>query len=183
MSDQNYQSYYGNETITQETYIPPLNPASYDDILKFSNCSGVTVRGLELIDDFDFHPQENWIDCVRGDNYVFEDLTIGPAGVAGVTLKGSITGYYLVRCRFARCEHREIEIGMFDDYWYPGRPPTRHGVLKDVCSTDGDPVRITLWDAEMPDVVGGNVKVTKVPKVLWFPYFMFRYLWIRVFGK
>jgi hypothetical protein len=33
-----------------------------------------------------------------------------------------------------------------------------------------------VWDAEMPVVQNTNVKITKIPKWVWLPYFLFRRL-------
>jgi hypothetical protein len=35
---------------------------------------------------------------------------------------------------------------------------------------------VKLWDAEMPFIESTNVKVTKIPKWVWLPYFLFRRL-------
>ena len=174
MNDINYNnSGYG---LTSETWIPPGDASAYDDIIKRSNHIGLTFSGLSLKGAM---PQENWFDFVRGADYRIEECHIGAAGVAGVTIKGAISGWVISNAVFDACARREIEVGQFDDYWFPGRAPTRGGVMANVTRSDGKPVRVTLWDAERPVVIGSNVRIIKVPKTIWFPYFILRWILTR----
>jgi hypothetical protein len=73
----------------------------------------------------------------------------------------------------------DIELGQFDNYWTPGRKPTRNGLIKACVSEDGSPIRVTCWNADKPEVVGSNVKIRHIPWIIWFPYFCWRYLTTR----
>jgi len=46
----------------------------------------------------------------------------------------------------------------------------------DCNSPDGSPIRVKVWDAEIPFVQNTNLKITKIPKAIWWPYFLFRRL-------
>lgn len=179
--DRNYQSLRNSlgEHLTPERWVPPELPAAFDDILKFSNCSKTMVEGLSLRSDSSA-PQENWIDCVRGDGYMFGDCKIGAAGVAGATIKGAIDGWTFLFCAFDKCAKYEVEVGQFDDYWRPGRKPTRHGYLSRCTRSDGGKVRVICWDADEPLHDSATVEVRKVPWVVWFPYFLFRFCCVRI---
>jgi hypothetical protein len=68
-----------------------------------------------------------------------------------------------------------IELGQFDNYWTPGRPPTRGVKIENVHSVGGNKVIVRVWDAETPTIVNSpNVVVKKIPKFIWYPYFLFR---------
>ena len=105
---------------------------------------------------------------MRGGGYSFESCTIE----GSVTVKGSIDGFSLSNCVVSGT----VELGQYDNYWTRGRAPTRNVSLLNCCSPDGEPIRVKLWDAEMPVVQNTNVKVTKIPKWIWLPYFIFRRL-------
>lgn len=178
MNDKNYNN--NGCGLTAGTWIPPGDASAYDDIIKRSNCSGLSFVGISATGA---RPQENWFDFVRGSNYSISRCEIGDAGVSGITIKGAICGWRVEDCVFSPCARREIEVGQFDDYWYPGRAPTRGGIIERVRRSDGKPVRVTLWDAERPTVVDSNVTIVKVPKVIWFPYFIFRRLVTNIKGR
>ena len=73
----------------------------------------------------------------------------------------------------------DMEFGQYDNYWYIGRKPTRGGIINNVNATDSKPVVIKLWDATAPTVTDSNVKIVKIPKIVWFPYFVFRAIQVR----
>jgi hypothetical protein len=60
-----------------------------------------------------------------------------------------------------------------------GRPATRHGNIINTKANDGKPVVLKLWDATTPGIVDSNIKVIKIPKIIWFPYFVFRAIQTR----
>jgi hypothetical protein len=47
-------------------------------------------------------------------------------------------------------------------------------VIRNVQSKNGTPVAIRLWDAAAPTIENSNVKILRVPKFIWWPYFVFR---------
>ena len=127
--------------------------------------------------------KEDCSDAVRGTNYLWRRVIFRALGAGVLTIKGAIDGWMVQGCIIERHgKERDIEVGQFDNYWYWGRPPTRNGSVVDTFASDGQPVRLTLWDAEMPKVVNSNVKVTRVPKWIWLPYFCFMWCVVRLSG-
>lgn len=144
-------------------WFAPSNPQDFDDLFKCSNVDDLTVRGLTIPAS-----REDSIDCVRGSGYSFESCAIQ----GSTTVKGAIDGLKLLNCVISGT----VELGQYDDYWTCGRAPTRNVSLVNCCSPDGKPIRVKLWDAEMPNVVGTDVQVIKIPKWIWLPYFLLRRL-------
>jgi hypothetical protein len=132
-------------------------------LVKCSNCTGLTISGLTIPAS-----REDSIDCVRGGNYTVQNCTVH----GSVTIKGAINGLTL----YGSVVSGTIELGQYDNYWEPGRAPTQNVSILDCTSPDGSPIRVKVWDAEMPLVQNTNVKVTRIPKWIWLPYFLFRRL-------
>jgi hypothetical protein len=160
--DTNWISYVGpaddGRTIGPDDWHAPKNPLDYDDLVKCSDLNDFIIEGLEIPAG-----REDSIDCVRGRRYIIRNCVIHGT----VTLKGAIDGY----CIENSVVSGTIEIGQFDNYWTPGRLPTRHGVIKNVISPDGTPVRVKLWDATHPLVLNSKLKITIMPRWVWLPYF------------
>jgi hypothetical protein len=38
---------------------------------------------------------------------------------------------------------------------------------------------LKVWDAEVPVITESNIKVVKIPKIIWWPYFVFRAIQTR----
>jgi hypothetical protein len=176
MKDQNYISYYGDRPDTS-AWSPPADPKLYDDVMKFSNCTNVDVRGRVIPGG-----KENAIDCVRGENYRFERCQIGAGGEASVVFKGSIRGWTLDRCVFAP-NKIHVELGQFSDYWKPGAPKTNYGAILDCHTTDGSPIVVICWDAVPPAVIDSHVKIIVQPWFVVKPYFIGRWLWLKLKKK
>lgn len=177
--DTNYESHVGEKG---QAYIglgwaPPINPLSYDDIKKFSQCEDCSLNGFHIPGG-----REDCVDAVRGKNFTISDCVLEPQGKRAVTLKGSLDGWTIRKTTVRPGKEGDIEVGQFDNYWTPGRKPTRNGYLYAVGSGSERPVRVVLWDADKPRVEESNVKITKVPWVIWFPYFLGRYLYVRAKG-
>ena len=174
MADNNYKSFVGLNSLNITSWENPTDPSMYSDVMKFSNCSNVNVWGVEV-----HGGKEDCIDAVRGQNYVFANSTLVPL-VNGVTIKGSIDGYVLKDLKFSKQgQDYTIELGQYDNYWYFGRKPTRNGKLQNVSVADGSPVKVRVWDADVPEIVDSNVKITKVPKIVWIWYFIVRAIQTR----
>jgi hypothetical protein len=177
MADVNYKS-FGNEknlTVQDET-LPPqgINPKDYSDILKFSKCE--TTKALRCTITAG---KENCSDAVQGSGYLWSQcIFIATSPCYGaLTIKGAIDGWILQECDFSgHGDKFDVEVGQYDDYWYPGRKPTRNGVIAGCQPRDEKPIVVQLWDAEKPVVTDSNVKIVKIPWIIWFPYFMFKYL-------
>ena len=166
-TDVNWRSFVGPQdngrTITFEDWQAPSDPKQWDDLFKCSNVQGLTARGLTIPAS-----REDSIDCVRGNNYSIESCTIE----GSVTIKGSIDGLSLTNCVISGT----VELGQYDNYWTRDRAPTRNVSLVNCCSPDGLPIRFKLWDAETPRIENSNVKITRISKLVWLPYFIFRRL-------
>ena len=166
-SDTNWRSYVGpqdnGKLVTSEDWQAPSDPMQWDDLFKCSNVSNLTATGLVIPAS-----REDSIDCVRGSNYLIQSCTIQ----GSTTVKGAIDGFELNNCVISGT----VELGQYDNYWTRGRAPTRNVSLINCCSPDGEPIRVKLWDAKMPVVQNTNVKITKIPKWVWLPYFLFRRL-------
>ncbi|MFH1742156.1 MAG: hypothetical protein ABIH23_24395, partial [bacterium] len=174
-TDINFKSYGGEHgiIITPSTWLNPKNPLDYDDVLKCSDCHGVTIDAITIQGG-----RENCFDAVRGSNYLLQNVKLCPNGSGGIVFKGAIDGWALDNLYFhAHGKSSDIEIGQFSKWWQPGDPPTRKGLIRWVTSNDGKPVEVWLWDAEMPQITQSNVRVHRVPWIVWFPYFLWRYFW------
>lgn len=180
MSDINYRAYAAERDIFLENErIYPDNPLSYSDILKFSNCSNVLVKDCQIVGG-----KEECVDIVRGDDYVLQGLVLEPKGQAAIVIKGAVVNYKIIDCEFlSHGKKQDIELGQFDNYWTFGRKPTRGGAIVNVRARDGKPVKVVLWDAEKPEIINSNVKIVKMPKIVVLGYFIFRAIYIKLFGK
>lgn len=164
----------------------------FNDTVKLSsNVWDVTYSNKTVI---------NWVeDCLdlcRVFSSRFYRLKLFPRGRNGITVKGASVGNNFWEIEFG-CHGSEcdIELGQFDNYWYPGRPPTSHNAFsaRPDPSTTGSviwgypadavdpehPVKIILWDAETNTFDFKHVSIKRVPKYIWFPYFLFRYVSLR----
>jgi hypothetical protein len=166
-TDTNWRSYVGPADnglkVDAAEWQAPLDPENWDDLVKASNVENLCVSGLTIPAS-----REDSIDFVRGKDYVVQHCTVG----GSITAKGSIDGLSLYGC----CISGTIELGQYDNYWSRGRAPTRNVSIIDCTSPDGSPIRVKVWDAEMPLVQNTNVTFTKIPKWIWLPYFIFRRL-------
>jgi hypothetical protein len=166
-TDTNWRSYVGpadnGKLVTSEDWQPPSDPKQWDDLFKCSNVSNLTATGLVIPAS-----REDSIDCVRGNGYSFQSCAIQ----GSVTVKGAIDGLRLYNCVISGT----VELGQYDNYWSRGRAPTRNVRLVNCCSPDGSPIRVKLWDAEMPRIENTSVQIIKMQKWVWLPYFIFRRL-------
>lgn len=180
--DTNYRSYYGEKflTVENEEISPPSGKEySFSDILKFSICETVLVANVRILGG-----TENSIDCVRGSNYSILGCSFFGALQGGVVAKGSIEGFTLGECHFgSKSKKFDVELGQYDNYWYPGRPPTRVVTIRNLTTAGGRPVRVMVWDSEMPTVINTNVKITKVPRLIVLLYFYWRHYTRKLFNR
>lgn len=166
-SDKNWRSFVGalhnGIQVSAATWDNPSNPLEWDDLFKCSNVENLSACNLTLPAS-----REDSIDCVRGANYSFTNCTIR----GSVTVKGSIDGFTLDGCVISGT----VELGQYDNYWSKGRAPTRNVRLVNCTSPDGSPIWVKVWDATVPEISFTNVKLIKIPKFIWYPYFLFRRL-------
>ena len=167
-SDVNWRSFVGPQdngrTVTSEDWLNPAIPENYADLFKCSDVVGLTARGITVVAG----SKEDSVDCVRGSGYLFDSCAIQ----GSTTVKGAIDGLKLYNCVVSGT----VELGQYDNYWKFGRAPTKNVLLHCCCSPDGKPIRVKMWDADTPYVVSTNVKIIKIPKWIWLPYFLFRRL-------
>ena len=174
-ADKNLESHVGEDgTVISNRIIAPEVWTTISDVLKFSDCKNIVVDNCRIEGG-----NEDAIDAVRGSNYKFSNTTLLPHK-NGITLKGSIDTFTVENVTFANhgtdCD---MEFGQFDNYWYVGRPATRHGNIINTKASDGKPLVLKLWDATTPGIVDSSIKVVKIPKIIWFPYFVFRAIQTR----
>ena len=166
-TDTNWRSYGpvdDGTTVDAANWQAPLDPENWDDLVKCSNCTGLTISGLTIPAS-----REDSIDCVRGSGYTVQNCTVG----GSITVKGAINGFTL----YGSCVSGTIELGQYDNYWtIKGRAPTQNVSILDTTSPDGSPIRVKVWDAEEPRIENTSVKITRIPKWIWWPYFVFRRL-------
>lgn len=171
-ADKNYESHASEiGTVITGVGLPEqeINPLDYSDILKFSNCDDCTVDNCRI-----HGGKEDCIDVVRGRNYVIRNSTLFPFK-NGITIKGSVDGVLLENLIFdGHGSDCDIDIGQFDNYWWIGRPPTRNVIINNVTSLSGKPVVVRLWDVADVSITSSNVQIIRVPKFIWWPYFVFR---------
>lgn len=174
-ADKNLESHAGEDgTVISNRYIVPDDWTTISDVLKFSNCTNIVVESCTIEGG-----KEDCIDAVRGSNYIFKNIILFP-NKNGITLKGSIDGYTIDGVAFTSSgSDCDMEFGQYDNYWYIGRPPTRNGKIQFVENENGKQVVLKLWDAEVPTIIDSNIKVIKIPKIIWWPYFVFRAIQTR----
>jgi hypothetical protein len=174
-ADKNLESYAGEDgTVISNRVIAPDDWTQTSDVLKFSNCTNVVVDGCTIEGG-----KEDCIDAVRGSNYTFNNTVLAPRK-NGITIKGSVNGYSINEVSFITSgSDCDIEFGQYDNYWYIGRPPTRNGKINLTNSVSGEPLVLKVWDAEVPVITDSNIKVVKIPKIIWWPYFVFRAIQTR----
>lgn len=155
------------------------SPSPVSDVLKISNCQNTLVENCRVVGGI-----EDSVDQVQGRATMIRGCRLKPTGKNGVTAKGAIDGIELNDVLYeSHGSECDAEFGQFDKYWKPGRAATRNIRLVNVRAVDGRPVRVKLWNATKPTVIGGNVKVVKMPWIVWFPYFVFRYVQVNWLKK
>jgi hypothetical protein len=180
-TDKNYEAFpdqLGQDQLrlSPANWRPPVDPMQYDDIVKMSNKHGCIISYIGIRGG-----REDCIDAVRGSDLTIRGCTLNPLGDGAVTVKGAFDGVTIQDCTIFAGNKRTLEFGQFDNYWYPGRPPTRRIIIKDCCG-GSVPIDVTLWDADYPLVIDSDVRVKKVPKYIWFPYFCLMYVYVRLCG-
>ncbi len=172
-NDINYKSYVNEENLVIDDFQGPDDPHNYSDILKFSNCVNTLVQNITVP-----RGKENAIDAVRGSRYVFHNCFVN----GSITLKGAIDSVIIDSCVINSTGKFAIELGQFDNYWTYGRKPTSNVTITDTQSANGSPITVYLWDADKPHVINSNVKIVKIPKIIWLPYFLFRRTYLKATG-
>lgn len=157
------------EVIRSQVFAPVV-PSAYSDTIKASEKNGVVIT-----DCFVVGGSEDAIDLVRGEDFSVVETTIAPTGKNGITLK-QVDGFLFDGLLFtARGRDQEIELGQFCIYdKFPFLNRTKGGVLSNVRGWDNKPVRVRLWNADVPKLTACNVEIIKEPAVKVFLYFCLR---------
>jgi hypothetical protein len=170
--DNNYRSFSDQKDIKiVAEHIEPPQDGHWDDTLKFSHCEGVNVSFSHI-----YGGSEDAIDM----NRECRDVTIYRCniftrGAYGVTIKGGTNIVWLQNCIF----HGEpksgydIDLGNWSDQ---SDGMTIDVGLEEVTHVTGRPVRVRVLWANRPIIVGGNVKVTRIPLLFVRIYRFFRRL-------
>jgi D-amino-acid dehydrogenase len=85
-------------------------------------------------------------------------------------------GFFITPMREGLRVAGTVELGQYDNYWHPGRAPTRGGLILNLTSPRGHRPRVKLWDATLPEIVGSAVDLIVVPRAVVLAYFYFRHL-------
>lgn len=160
MNDKNWES-HANETdvnIAGRIICPPDN--TYSDTLKFSCCQIVKVHDCKIVGGNE--------DCIDMNNLCSNlDVTnceLESRGKYVMTIKGGTTDVLVSdTCILAHGSETDIDLGNWSDQ---SEAETKRVILSNVFAQDGQPVRVRVLWAEKPLVIGGNVKVTAIPKFL-----------------
>lgn len=161
MSDYNYRSYADcQDVLIENEIIKPENCLEYSDILKFSKAEYVVVKNCEI-----WGGKE---DCVDMNRYCrdicIKDTKLLPRGKYGVTIKGGSHNITLKDVTFYwHGTETDIDIGNWSDQ---SDEKTIRVRLVNVGSNDSKPVKVRVLWGDVPEVIGGNVVVRKVPTIL-----------------
>jgi hypothetical protein len=184
MSDHNLESHYNEDglRVTGRT-IPEgnVNPLAYSDVLKLSLCRHAVVDHCSITGGY-----EDCIDCVRGFGLIVQDCDLTPKGRNGITIKGGFQTWLVKDTHFTtHGSEADIELGQFSMYdRFPFRNDRVKGGAIVGCTASGNtPVRVRVWNSEVPYVMDGRVEIVKIPWIVWFSYFCFRRIQFIITGK
>ena len=163
MADKNYYSIADqSDVIIGDTIFPngDVNPLEYSDIVKLSYATNITIKGCTI-----HGGKEDCIDMNRYcDNILVEDTYLESNGSYCMTIKGGTKNVVIKNVTITNHgRETDIDLGNWSDQ---SSELTTKITLENVCSEDGSPVRVRVLWADKPTVIGGNVKVTVVPKCL-----------------
>lgn len=137
-----------------------VNPNDFSDILKLSNASNIIVK-----DCYIFGGKEDCVDMNRGcNNILIENTKVKSNGLYCFTIKGGTKNVTLKDIVIENHgKEVDIDLGNWSDQ---SNELTTNIVLDNVKCLNGDSVTVRVLWADTPTVIGGNVKVKVVPKVL-----------------
>lgn len=161
MADYNYRSYADcSDVLIDGERIKPDNCLDYDDVLKFSNVKYAVVTKSDV-----WGGKEDCIDMNRNcSDICINDSYLFPRGKYGMTIKGGTKNVTLRNVTFlGHGKEADIDIGNWSDQ---SQEKTTNIKLIDVIASDGKPVRVRVLWGDLPEVVGGNVKIVIVSPVL-----------------
>lgn len=167
MADKNYYSIADQDSVNvidQSFPSSGVNPLDYSDILKLSKATNVVIRGCYIVGG-----KEDCIDMNRYcENILVENTTVHSSGLYCFTIKGGTKNVTLRNVVINKHgKEMDIDLGNWSDQ---SKDLTTNITLENVTSSDGKPVRVRVLWAKKPTVIGGNVKVTVIPKCLYSIY-------------
>ena len=161
---------YGKECVVS---LPRATALIYDDILKFSLCSGVNIEDMDI-----YGGKEDCIDIVRGSNYFLKNLILRPSKKGcGITIKGGVHGVILENITFANEGGAyEIDLGNWTHYDYKSRRKVSAITIKNVKMADGGKVRIRVLHSAKPVFLGdfSNIEVVR-----YHPFVVASFFWLK----
>jgi len=163
MADKNYYSIADqNDVLIGNTIFPSgeVNPLDYSDIVKLSHATNITIKDCTI-----HGGREDCIDMNRDcDNILIENSFLESNGNYCMTIKGGTKNVTIKNVTItSHGKETDIDLGNWSDQ---SSELTTNITLENVVSEDGLPVRVRVLWADKPTVIGGNVKVTVVPKCL-----------------
>lgn len=175
--DRNFRVVLAGTMDTDSETIDPGADNQVNDTLKLSRGAPITIENKTIVSH-----REDCVDGVGVMYGTFRGLNLVPRGKNGITLKGAACRNLFTGLIFhGHGSEADIELGQFDNYWYPGRPATKNNRFSGYGQADGSVVRVRLWDADDTNqfTFDTGAKIIRVPKFIWFPYFLFRYAQLR----
>lgn len=164
MSDNNYKSYADvSDIVVRDLVVDPrlegLDPASYDDLLKFSNAVSISIENLVV--DGNGEQRENAIDMNRNCMSIsIKNARLVSGWQNAITIKGGCVSIHLENVEIVPGHgHCDIELGNWSDQ---SQFKTRGVSLKNVWRSDGEPVRLRVGNAEYPVITNCDIEY------LWF---------------
>ena len=142
--------------------------------LEFNNCWNVRLRNLTVVSDEGYSVNFN-----RGGNIFVEHVDIITTGIGGVAFRGEVDNFRVEATTFYGDTKTDILIGGYEPaQQWPFKRRASGGIISDVRREDGKPVRIVLWNAEIPAIRPNSlVSLTVVPRARVLACFTF--LWMK----
>lgn len=171
MADNNYYSIADQDGVILANETLPYGGVmvdDYDDILKLSHATNTKILSCII-----YGGKEDCIDLNRYcNNILIQDTILYPFGNYVCTIKGGTSNVTLKNIILKnRGKETDIDIGNWSDQ---SNELTTNIILDNVTCYDGSPVRVRVLWGTRPTVIGGNVKVTVVPKWVVAIYRFFR---------
>jgi polygalacturonase len=173
MSDINYCSISDKDGVEVSDLTLPskgVNPLDYSDTLKLSKATNVLVKNCYIVGGKE--------DCVDMNRYcesiTIQDTKVRSNGRYCFTIKGGSKNITLKNIVIEqKGSEVDIDIGNWSDQ---SSDLTTNIILDNVSCLNGDTVNVRVLWGDKPIVIGGNVKVKVVPKILVKIYRLLRKL-------
>lgn len=139
-------------------FVNPPVPLAYTDVIHASHGVDITIKDSTI--------QGGSEDCVDANNdsdtILIENVRVHPNGKYGFTIKGGTKNVILRNVAFeTHGSEVDIDLGNWSDQ--DSKNKTINVTLEDVTSLDGKPVKVRVFYAAIPTVIGGNVKLVVYP--------------------